>query len=121
MEDKSLYNLTNPEFDFGFNGKTYRIRRATLDKGIQYQQKVKVLEGDEAGHAKILAYCVYIMIKDQEPTISEEDIIKLLPADIDGLELLTILGFISPSNLAKVKEVKDGIMKKLTTDNSSSL
>ena len=123
MDDKTLYNLVNPEFDFGFNNKIYHLRKATLDKAVQYQKKVKELAGDgnidSVSNASILAFCVYIMLKDQEPTITEEFVMNLIPGDVDGLELLCTLGFIHPSKLAAVKEVQASVMKKLTSDSSS--
>lgn len=114
-----LINLTNPEFDINFDGKTYRIRKATLDKAVAWQGKVKELESDVASSQKITAYCIYIMLKSQIPDLTEDYVLSHIPADIDSMELMVQLGFLSPSNLELARAAKANLLKKLTTDNSS--
>ncbi len=117
--EDTLIKLVNPEFDFHFMGEEYRIRKATLDKAIQYQQKIKELDGDPAADSKIIAFCIYIMLKEKNPELTEEVVMLHTPADVDGLEILTKLGFINPSKLAMAKKVQENIMNQLTSESSS--
>ncbi len=113
--DTTLYKLVNAQFDFEFDGKTYRLRKATLDKAVQYQAKIKELAGDPAADAKVVAFCVYIMLKESEPTLTEDYILTHIPADIDILELLTTLGFINPTKLELARKIQSQMETKLTT------
>ena len=117
--NNSIYRLVNPEFDFEFMGKTYRIRKANLDKAIQYQARLKELDGQLGADSKIIAYCVYLMLKDQEPAITEEIAIQNISADADALEILSVLGFISPSKLETAKKIQGVVMDRLTGEKSS--
>lgn len=116
----SVLKLVNPEFTIEFMGKEYRIRKATLDKAIQYQQKLKELQNEASADPKIVAYCVYIMLKDQIADLTEEMTLANVPADVNTLEILTMLGFINPSNLEKAKQIEEAILNKSTSENSSS-
>lgn len=122
MEDKkdnSIVNLVNPEFDFGFMGTIYHIRKATLDKMIPYQIKVKELEGDAGGDSKLTAFCIYIMLKDKIEGLTEQTVLENTPADIDTLSILSYLGFINPSKMETVRNLQEAVMKKITGDKSS--
>ena len=110
--EKTIYRLVNPEFDFEFMGKVYTLRKATLDKAIQYQTKLKELSGDSASDAKLISFCIYIMLKDQNSELTEEIVLNNIPADIDALEVLTILGFMSPTKLNEAKEILKKIYQK---------
>lgn len=118
MENK-LVKLVNPKFEIEFMGKTYSIRKATLDKAVQYQQKIKEIEKDPAADAKLVAYCLWIMLKDEEPELTEDTVFKNIPADINPLEILTTLGFMNPSNLEMIKKVQEALDNKSTTPRSS--
>ena len=122
MEDKkdnSIVKLVNPEFDFEFMGNSYRIRKATLDKLISYQNKVKDLEGDAGADSKLIAHCIYIMLKDKIEGLTEQTVLENTPADIDILDILSKLGFISPSKMKTVKGIQDLVQDKLSGETSS--
>lgn len=106
--------LTNPEFQFEFMGKEYTLRKATLDKAVQYQIKAKELIKEEAtaSDAKLGAYCVWLMLKDKEPTLTEDVVMSNIPADTNILELLTFLGFTSPSKLKEAQEIQSLLKKE---------
>lgn len=117
--EKTLIKLVNPEFGFEFMGKSYRLRQATLDKAVQYQQKVKELQGDPSADAKLVSFCIYIMLKDQEVDLNEDIVMQNTPANIDSLELLTELGFINPSRLALAKKATQKVLSRLNIEDSS--
>lgn len=117
--EKSIMKLVNPEFDFEFMDKSYRLRKATLDKAIQYQNKIAELDKDPASDSKLVAFCVYIMLKDQEPELTEEIVLANLPADLDALEILAFLGFIKSSKVEQAKKIREAIVEKLSGEKSS--
>lgn len=106
-EDTTLEQMVNPEFDFVFAGKTFHLRKATLDKAVMYQQKAKDLgeSKDIAADIKLLAYCIYIMLRDQDKTITEQWVMENAPATLNVLETLVTLGFISTSLLKTINQV----------------
>ena len=119
-KDNQILRLVNPEFDFEFGGKQYKLRKATLDKAIQYQQKMKELDKDIAADLKIIAFCIYVMLKDKDPDITENFVLENTPADADALLILTTLGFISPSKMETAKKIQELVMNRLSGERSSS-
>ena len=117
-KNNSIINLVNPEFDFGFNGKIYHLRKATLDKAVQYQGKIKELTNDAGGDSKLLAYCIWLMLKDQDPALTEEFVLNNTPADSSVIDILSVLGFINPSKLDQANKIKETVIKKLTGEAS---
>jgi hypothetical protein len=120
-EDKnnSIIRLTNPEFSFEFNGLPYTLRKASLDKAVLYQIKVKELANDPAGDLKLLAYCIWLMLKDKIADLTEELVMQNTPADVDVMQVLSVLGFINPSKMEQASKIKDALVKKLTGESSS--
>jgi hypothetical protein len=114
---ETLYTLVNSEFDFSWNGQVYRIRKANLDKAVQYQKKAKELGDakDPSADIKLAAYCIYIVLKDKDASITEQSVIENTPADIDVIECLTNLGFISPKRMEAVNKIREVIEKKATS------
>lgn len=122
MEDKkdnSIVNLVNPEFDFGFMGVTYHLRKATLDKLIMYQEKVKELENNPSSDAKLTAYSIYIMLRDKIENLTEQTVLENTPADVDTISILETLGFMSPTKAQMAKNIQEILEKKLNGEKSS--
>lgn len=104
--DNDLVKLVNPaSFTIEFMGQTYQVRKATLDKTIQYQSRFRQLQkqNDEASEIKTVAYCLYIMLKDQIPDLTEDMVLENVPGDIDPIQILVSLGFLNPSKVASKK------------------
>lgn len=114
--EKSLYTLVNPEFQFEFGGEKFDLKKANLSKAIQYQTRVKELatENDPNPDLKIVAYCIYLVLKHVKPECTEEWVIDNTPAEIDVIECLTTLGFISPKRAETAKKIGDEAIKKAT-------
>lgn len=119
--DQTTYELVRPEFTFNFNGKEYRLRKANIRKAIEYRQKMDELqkEKDPASDPKLAAFCIYIMLKDQDPDITEDYIYDNLPGDFDMMDLLTVLGFMNPQKKEFAKKLQAVIDQKLISENSS--
>lgn len=120
MEDKTLYELANVPFDFKFDGKTYSIRKANLEKVILYQKKIKELaeSKDETPELSIAAYCIYLCLKDADANITIENVKEKCPGNIDVLELLEVLGFMSPLQIELRKKMSKAMEKNLTSESS---
>lgn len=114
-ENNSIFRLVNPNFKFEFMGEVYNIRKATLDKAVQYQVRVKELSDskDFAADAKIVAFCIKIMLEDSIKDLTEEKVLKNIPANIDTLKVLTSLGFMSPTTLNQAKKVQENLRKSI--------
>ncbi len=116
--DKTLYTLVNPEFDFNWNGNAYHVKKANLEKVVQYQERARSLADskDQAGEIKLVGYCIYLILKDVIPDLTEEQVMKETPGDIDTLELFLQLGFLNPTRMSALLLAK----KNLTGQESSS-
>ena len=121
MSETTLINLVNPEFDIAYGGQTYRVRKASLDKVVQYTKRVKELQANKDGEGdyKILAYCFYLVLKDKIADLTEQQVIENVPGDLDIQETLVTLGFINPKKMEELKKVQAQVMNRLTTENSS--
>jgi hypothetical protein len=119
--EKTLYRLVNAPFDFEFMGQKYQVRRASLDKAVQYQQRARELQAsnDPAADLKLLAYCIYLVLKDKIPDLTEELVFANTPADIDIIECMSMLGFIDPRKAALAKQLQESVLNRWTTKDSS--
>ena len=54
------------------------------------------------------------MLREKEPTLTEEIALQNIPADTDALLVLSTLGFINPSKMEQAKLIQDMIIKKST-------
>jgi hypothetical protein len=111
----------NPEFTIDFAGKTYSVRKANLEKAVLYQKKVKELRDDPSADAKIIAYCLWLVLKDVDPSLDEARVMSNVPADIDPLDLLITLGFINPQKVGIAKRLQNKMLEGSITENSSGL
>ena len=63
---------------------------------------------DPAKDVKMAAYCIYITLKDQEPNLTLEEVLSFVPADIDLIECLRVLGFTTQKKAETLKESQAG-------------
>lgn len=121
MSDNTLIKLVNPKFNLEFAGKEYSVRKATLEKTVQYYQRIKELKDDPACDLKIIAYCIFLVLHDEveRPEITEEFVLNNTPGDIDLMETLTTLGFMNPKKMEIAQKIQGNVIKALTTDSSS--
>lgn len=99
--------LINPEFEFGFAGKEYKIRRANLEKVILFQKKMVELADakDSAVDLKGAGYCLYLILKDADPSITENWVMENAPGDLDAYEVFENLGFMSRQKVELLKRL----------------
>jgi hypothetical protein len=114
----TLYQLVNPPITFKFAGKEYQVKKANLEKALLYQRRLKELNEQKATspELRLSAYAIFIVLKDVDPEITEDFVLQNTPADIDVLECLTMLGFMSPQQMERARKVEESITKKLTLD-----
>lgn len=91
----SLIKLTNPSFQIEFDNKIYDVKKATLEQIVKYTIRLKENAGstDIEVYSRMVAYGVYLLLHEVDPSLTEEFIYKNLPA-VDPLDLLSRLGFI---------------------------
>lgn len=116
---QTLVKLTNPEFDFEFNNKKYTIRKATLDKVVQYYQRAKEIQetGNQFEGIKIVAYCIFLVLKPYEPTLTEQTVLENCPGNIDVVDILIKLGFLNPDRIKEGQTV-DQVNPSITPSSS---
>lgn len=118
--DKNLLKLTNPKFQIEFDGKLYEVRKANLDKVVRYMQKIEDFRGNGKPAAEnmveLVTFCVWLILNEVDPSLTEAYIKENLTGDIDAAELLVNLGFLNPKR-ATVAEVAKA---PLPTSDSSS-
>jgi hypothetical protein len=120
--DNTLYELVNPEFDFRFAGKTYHVRKANIEHAILYQKRVQeLMEKKEAGvELRLASYCIYLILRESDPNITEDFVAKNTPAEIDVIDILTTLGFMTPQKAEQAKGLQKAMEKLASTSVSSS-
>ena len=120
MNQSTLIKLTNPQFDIEFDGNKYTVRKANLDKFVQYQARVAELIKiqDPAKDVKVTAYCIYLILRDVYKDITEKEVLDKTPADIDVIETLTELGFINPRKIERARQIQEETIKRLITEKS---
>jgi len=115
--EKTLIELINPSFTFKLNDKEYFIKKANIEQVSQYQIKVSELNKDtempqSVKDLEIICYCVYLLLKTYDTTITVEIIKQSLPGTTDGLQLLSDLGFIDPQKVEMIKKMQDQLITK---------
>jgi len=118
--EKTFIELVNPSFTFKFNSKEYQVKKANIEQVAQYQIKLSELAKDDTvipsvRDLEVISYCVYLLLKTVDTDITVDIIKQQLPGNVDGLDLLSQMGFIDPQ---KVKIVKD-LQEKLILKSSS--
>lgn len=122
MDDKALVSLLNPSFVFKFADKEYQIRKANIEQVQQYITKMKELSADKdlipaVRDLEIVSFCLYLLLKKADQTVTEDFVKENLPGNIDGLVILGQLGFIDPQKVELLKKLQD----QLISENSSYL
>jgi hypothetical protein len=114
-QEKTLVDLINPKFVFKFGDKEYQVKKANIEQVVQYQLRVEDLNKDttklsSVKELEIMVYCVYLLLRVDDPTVTEDYVRNNLPGGLDGLTLLTTLGFIDPARLQLVQKLKEKLI-----------
>lgn len=89
--------LINAEFDIEFASKTYKVRRANIEQVILFQKRMVELADakDSSLDMKAAAYCLFLLLKEQEKSITEDWVLQNAPGDLDPYDLFVTLGFMN--------------------------
>lgn len=106
--DNTLFTLVNPEFDFSWNGEIHHVRKANLEKIVMYQERARALaeSKDTSGEIKLTGYCIYLVLRDVIPDITEAQVMSEAPGDIDTLDVMLKLGFLNPMRMKTLLQAK---------------
>ncbi len=98
-------SLINAEFPVEIAGETYQVKKANLEKVIQFQTRFSELTDakDPAAEIKSAAYCLFLILKDAKPEITEEWVLKNLPGDVDFANIIEQFGFMSRQKMTIIK------------------
>ena len=116
---KTIFGSSPAEVKFGLN-RIMEIHFSGQGDPLYAAAKIKELNNEPGSDAKLLAFCIFIMLKEQVPYLTEEEVLKNIPADVDTLEVLAKLGFINPSKLEQANKIREALIKKSTGEESSS-
>ena len=98
--------LTNASFDFLFAGKIYSIKKANLRQVMEWQTKILELgKNTKTPDAAVVVPALLIILHATDPTVDENYILDNAPGDIDIMETLLTLGFISQ------QKVRTGLLR----------
>jgi hypothetical protein len=114
--------LVNAPFDITFKGATYSVKQANLTKAFLFRDRQKqIIESkDPASELKIASYALFLVLRDVIPNLTEQDVSDNVPADIDVLNLLTVLGFMSQQQANLASQIKEVVTNKNRTTGESS-
>lgn len=103
--------LTNTSFDYVLGDKTYKVKKASLKQVIEFQRKVAEItaEKDASGDLRMAAHAIYLTLKEVDPNITEEEVIKLTPGDIDVMDVFATLGFMSQQKVAMMTKIRNSL------------
>jgi hypothetical protein len=116
MGEEALFKLVNPPISLEWCGEKYLVKSASLMQVVLYQQRAKTLiqENDPSADVKLLAYCLYLLLSEVKPGLTEDDVLKNTPGNLDVMSLFVKLGFLNPAKITTATPVV-----KQTTTNSS--
>lgn len=122
MSDEGLI-MTNTEFDFPFAGKTYKVKKANLSMVMDFQRKVAEIqkEKDPAADLRIGAYALYLVLHNTDSTITEQYVNENCPGDIDIVDIIKVLGFMSQRKMVMMGKIGDLLVTKKPTGEESSV
>jgi hypothetical protein len=121
MDNKVLADLVNAPFTFKLADREFQIKKANIRQVQQYVTRLSDLSKDKemnpaARDLEVLSYCLFLSLSKVDPSITEDFVKENLPGAVDGLELLSTLGFIDPEKVQMIKKLQE----KLISENSSS-
>lgn len=107
MQNDALLDLVNSNIKVRFKGRDYEVSKANIRQVVQYHERVKQLRGKEGGDQYLVAYCLSLLLKKEIPDITEDMVLDDSRGDIDVMEALTYLGFMSPDKLEMAKRLQE--------------
>lgn len=108
--------LINPEFDFEFAGTTYKVKKATLEKVIQFQTRFNELTEakDPAIEKKMAGYCVYLILRNAKTDATEDWVNENMP----DVEMPDVVEYFAFMNRQKVELLRAVLERKGTQQNA---
>jgi len=123
MGEDILKRLVNPPLSLEWDGKQYEVKKANLSQVIQYRTRLNqyVESKEAAADQKLAGYCLWLILKDHIPGLTEEQVLENVSGEIGTsaagvLALLTELGFVSPE---KETAIPTEVQSPPTTESSS--
>ena len=118
MSEETLLKLVNPPLSLEWCGEKYQIKSASLQQVVLYQVRARKLvdEKDPSADIKLLAYCLWLLLSEVKPGLTEDEVLKNTPGNLDTMSLFVKLGFLNPTRVKTATPISSQI-----TDSSSAL
>jgi hypothetical protein len=115
--------MTNTEFDYTFNGKVYKVKKASLKQVMVFQRKVDEItkQKDPAGDLMMAAYAIFLTLNAIDKNITEEEVLEHTPGDIDVMDVFATLGFMSQQKVAMMTKIRNSLENLRSGEESSAL
>lgn len=106
--------LTNASIPFTFDGKEYEVKKANLQQVILFQRRAKEIgdEKDAGGDLLMASYALWLILRESDPTLTEDNILNKCPGDLDVMAILSQLGFMSQQKVELMNRVRDTLASK---------
>ncbi len=121
METTILIDLVNAPFTLKLGEKEYMVRKANIRQVMAYREFLNTVKDDPLGEWKTIAYCTWLLLKDNNPDLTQEILMDQMRGDVDAIETLIKLGFINPEKMEMIKRLQTETKKILTGQDSSPL
>lgn len=101
--------IANAPFKFEFADKTYEVKKANIRQAILFQDRVKELTDskDSSTDLRMAAYAIFLALHDVDKNVTEDFVFDNAPGDIDVMETIATLGFMSQQKVAAMKRIRD--------------
>lgn len=110
MENKTILN---EPFDYEFAGKVYQVKRASVRQAILFQERVKVLTDtkDASTDLRMGAYAIFLALNAVDKNVTEDFVLDNAPGDIDVMETIATLGFMSQQKVEAMRRIQNALAK----------
>lgn len=107
------FSVANIDFTLSFAGKEHVVKKANLQQVIQFQRRSKELSEskDAAADMLIAAYAIYLILHGVDTTITEDYILENTAGDIDVIDIISKLGFMSQQKVETMKKLRNSLGK----------
>ena len=110
-----LFDLTNPAIEFDVAGRKFEVKQANLGMLVLFRKYMTTLDaGDSTQDILLAVKAIYLVLKDKYSDVTEEWLLENLPANIETLEVLVKLGFMTPQKAELATTMLETETRKIT-------
>jgi hypothetical protein len=123
-DGQSLIDLTNPAFTFKFADREFQIKKANIEQIQQYLIRLQDLSKDTVllplvRDLSIVSYCIFLVLHKADKTVAEDFVKENMRGDVDPIQVLTTLGFMTPTQANFLQRAQKKVEEVLTPASDS--